>query len=206
MAVLRILAVAGAALATLIAARMRPPALMVATSCATLVAILLTAELIAWVARAGDRFKREERLATFALFAAIVLSWLGAEQKISEVELNYRVAEQATVLAAGARELSRDILSFIDERQRTAPLLRPASWDQDVLARRQFDTDTIATYQQRLGNRVRRTHDLLTFRNLRAGELDAYYRRPANDVQIRMVAQQLALLGEKLERQTPASR
>src|SRR5438132_1510189 len=69
-----------------------------------------------------------------------------------------------------------------------------------------FDTDTVVLYEQQFGGRVRTAHDLLTFRNMRDRDLDTFYRRPANVFQMRIVAQKLAFLSNKLERQFESER
>jgi hypothetical protein len=186
-----------------VAMRMDPPAVIVAARCTTFAAILLTVKLVAWVAQCGHRFQREERLVTFVLFACIVLSWIGVQEKISEAAFDHLVAVQTKALIVGTQDLSREILAFVDERAREAPPPpSAASWDRDFLAVEQFETQTVDAYEQRFGNRVRTAHDLLTFRNMRSRDLDAFYRRPSNPFQIRVTAQALDGLAGKLARQT----
>jgi len=189
------------------AMRMQPPAVTVAARSATAAASLLMAKLLVWVVRSGDRFQREERLVTFVIFAAIVLSWIGVQERISEAAFDYQVTVQTRALIASARNLSRELQGFVDERQREAPPPpKPASWEADTLVRERFDTETVVDYEQRFGAQVRTAHDLLTFRNMRDRDLEAFYRRPANTFQMLVISEKLVFLAEKLERESQAHR
>src|ERR1700745_1603089 len=83
-----------AAACAILAMRMQPPAVAVAVRCTTAAAILLMAKLVAWVARSGDRFRREEWLLAFVMFVAIVLTWIGVRERIGEAMFDYQVAQQ----------------------------------------------------------------------------------------------------------------
>jgi hypothetical protein len=186
-----------------IAMRMDPPAASVAARCTTVSGVLLLAKLIGWVAQSGHRFHREERLVTFVAFAAIVLGWVGVQERIGEAAFDYQVAAQTQALIVSARDLSYQIRVFIEARARAAPRRpQPASWDADTLAQEQFDGDTMRTYELRFGGQARTAHDLFTFRNLRDRDFDAIYRRPANISQTRVIAEKLASLADRLERET----
>jgi hypothetical protein len=131
--------------------RLRPPASDVSLRCVTIVAVLLAVKLVVWVARTGHTFAREERLLTFVMFVAIVLSWIGVRQAIGEAALD------------------------------------------------RFETETVVLFERRFGRQVRNTHDLLTLRGLRTRDFDLFYRRPANEFQMRVIAAQLAFLAKKLD-------
>jgi hypothetical protein len=183
-----------------LAARMRPPSVDVAERCSTVVAILLFARLIAWVARFGHGFGREQRLVAFVTFSAIALAWLGLRQAVTEAAFAYQVSAQRAELALTARTLSLQIGAFLDQRRRLAPPApRPATWEQDVARFNRFETETIEQYERRFGPQVRADHDLLTFRGMRNRDLDAFYRSPANAFQIGVIADKLAFLAFKLE-------
>src|SRR5579872_899934 len=99
---------------------MRPPAPGIALRCATAVAILLGAKLIAWVARAGHTFGREQRLLTFVSFAAILMSWFGVREAIADSAFDYIVASQRAELAETSRTLALQIDAFVQRRHRIA--------------------------------------------------------------------------------------
>jgi hypothetical protein len=180
--------------------RMRPPASGVAERCITMAALLLGAKLFAWVASRGHAFAREERLLTFVMFATIVLSWIGLRQSIAEAAFNYAVATQRADLAVAARTLSFQLEVFLQSRRRIAPPApRPATWEADEAALDRFETETVVLYERTFGRPVRNAHDLLTFRGLRTRDLDQFYRRPANEFQMRVIAKQLAFLAMKLD-------
>jgi hypothetical protein len=191
-----------AAICGLVAVRMEPPVPAVASRCASVVALLFMAKLVAWVVRAGRSFHREERLLTFVMFSAIVMSWVGAQQGIFDVAFNHEVRVQKRALVASARDLSREMLAFLEGRRRVAPPRpRPATWEEDVAAWARYDDQTAVTYDRRFRARVRAAHDLLALRNMHDRDLDTFYQRPANDFQVGVVARKLTGLADKLARE-----
>ncbi len=198
----RVLGPGVAAAAALLVAgeRLRPPASTVEERCLTTIAILLGAKLVAWVARSGHTFGREQRLLTFVLFLAIVFSWIGFRQAIGEAAFDYAVAAQRTALAQSARTLSFQLDGFLQSRRRIAPSVpRPGTWEADEAALERFNLETVVQYERRFGRQVRNAHDLLTLRGLRTRDLDQFYRSPANEFQMRVIAKQLAFLAMKLD-------
>ena len=194
--------VVAAVLFAAIAVRVEPPAPDVAGRCATAAAILLIAKMIAVVARSKADPGREARLLTFVVFVAILMGWFGAERAIADAAFNYQVHAQKTALVATARDLSREIASFIGARRREAPPRpRAATWDADVAAWMRFDTETDVEFNTRFGARVRVAHDLLTLRGMRDPDFDAFYRLPANDFQMDIVSRRLATLADRLAKQ-----
>jgi hypothetical protein len=186
------------------AVRMTPPAPTVAIRCVTMVAVLLFAKLLAWVAQTGHTFAREQRLLTFVMFAAIVLGWFGFREDIAEAAFDYQVAAQRAQLAVAARTLAFQIEGFLVVRGRAAPHVpQPATWDADEAAILQFEAATVTEYEARFGGQVRAAHDLLTLRGLRNRDLDAFYRAPAGAFQMHIVAARLAFLADKLEQPRP---
>lgn len=182
------------------AERLRPPASDITLRCVTIVAVLLGAKLVSWVVISGHRFAREERLLTFVMFMAIVLSWIGLRQAIGEAAFDYVVAAQRADLSQTARTLSYQLDGFLQARRRIAPPApRPATWEADENANEAFDTQTVVLYERRFGRAVRNAHDLFTLRGLRTRDFDQFYRRPANEFQMRVVAKQLAFLAGKLD-------
>src|SRR6266699_1410161 len=182
--------VMAAAACAAFAIRADPPAPKVAADCATIAAALMVIKMIAFVARSGRDSGREARLLTFVVFAAIVMGWFGAERGIADALFDYRVREQKAALVSSARDLSREILAFTGARRRIAPPPpRPATWDADEAAWFRFEGETIETYNRRFGARVRVAHDLLTLRSVRDADFDTFYRLPANDFQMEIVAE-----------------
>ena len=180
--------------------RLRPPAAAVEERCLTIIAVLLGTKLVAWVARSGHTFGREQRLLTFVMFLVIVFSWIGFRQQIGEAAFDYAVAAQRAALSQAARTLAFQLDSFLQSRRRIAPPPpRPSTWEADEGALERFDAETVVRYERRFGREVRNTHDLLTLRGLRTRDFDQFYRRPANEFQMRVIAKQLAFLAVKLD-------
>jgi len=191
-----------AAVLALIAGRLRPPASDVEQRCVTAVAILLGIKLFSWVARAGHTFGREERLATFVSFIVICMGWVGIRQGIGEAAFDYVVVQQRADLATTSRTLAYQIDTFLQGRHRLAPPPpRPATWDDDEEAFCRFETETIILYERQFGARVRASHDLMSLRGLGDRDFDRFYRRPANDFQMRLIAERLAFFAGKLDEQ-----
>jgi len=185
-----------------LAVRAEPPAPDVAARCATAAAILLLIKMIAVVARSKADAGREARLLTFVVFVAIVMGWFGAERAIADAAFDYQVRAQKAALVSSARDLSREVLAFVESRRRLAPPRpRPATWDADEAAWFRFETGTAEQYNRRFGARVRVAHDLMTLRGMRDADFDAFYRLPANDFQMDVVSRKLALLADRLARE-----
>src|SRR5215510_1914236 len=111
-----------AAVVFLIAAlRVTPPAFDVARSCVAIIAILLAAKVLAWVAADGARFGREERLLAFVMLAACGLGWLGGGQWIEERAFDYRAAQQKDDLMRALHDTAVRLTQFCDARDRVAP-------------------------------------------------------------------------------------
>ncbi|HEY7291924.1 MAG TPA: hypothetical protein VH583_18940 [Vicinamibacterales bacterium] len=194
-----------AAALAVFAIRMQPPAAATAFRCVVAIACLLMAKLFVWVARDGGGFQREERLAAFVSFVAILMGSYAARQAIAEKSFDYQVSFQRRGLEEGSRSLSREILSFVDGRRRLAPVVpRPGTWEDDENRWTAFENETADEYSRRFGARVRTAHDLMSLRNMRDRDLDAFYRGPANDFQITVVAERLAFLAARLEREDGA--
>src|SRR3954469_7101332 len=182
-----------AALAFLVAAlRVNRPAFDVARSCLTLIAILLAAKVLAWVAVSGASFGREERLLAFVMLAASGLGWIGLREWIDERAFDYRVAEQKADLRQSLHDTAARLTQFVDARDRLAPPRpRPETWQHDVDTFEQFEEETVAAYERRFGPTVRAVHDAASLRGLRDRDLDAFFRHPANEFQMRVIAKKL---------------
>lgn len=189
-----------------IAGRMRPPAPGIEERCLTIVAVLLAVKLFAWVAHAGHTFGREERLATFVSFLAIGMAWVGVRQSIAEAAFDYVVVQQRADLADSSRTVAYQLDAFLQGRHRLAPPApRPPTWDEDEQAFGRFETQTVILYERQFGARVRACHDLISLRGLGDREFDRFYRRPANEFQMRVIVERLVFFAGKLDEQNRAS-
>src|SRR4029077_18700359 len=98
-------------------------------------------------------------------------------------------------------DMSIRITQFCNARDRVAPPRpRPATWQQDVDAFDRFESDTVRAYERRFGAGVRAAHDLASLRGLRDRDLDVFFRHPANEFQMRVIASKLDGFSEKLAR------
>jgi hypothetical protein len=185
-------AVVTASIFLVVALRLNQPAFDVARACAAIVAVMLAAKVLAWVAVSGATFGREERLLAFVMLAAVALGWIGAGEAIGDRAFGFRVAEQQADLMQALRDTSVRLTQFCNARDRLAPPRpRPATWQQDMDAIDRFESETVRLYERRFGARVRAEHDLASLRGLRDRDLDAFFRRPANEFQLRVIAKRL---------------
>ncbi len=183
------------------AAHMTPPAFEVARACATVIAVLLGAKVLEWVAVAGATFGREERLLAFVMLAACGLGWVGTRESIDERAFDYRASEQKAELTRALHETAVGLTQFVDARDRVAPPHpRPATWQQDADTLDRFEQETVVIYEARFGARVRAAHDLASLRGLRDRDLDGFFRHPANEFQMRVIAKKLDAFSNTLAR------
>jgi len=181
------------------ALRLPQPAFDVARSCATIVAILVAAKVLAWVAVSGASFGREERLLAFVMLAAAGLGWIGSGEWVDERAFDFKAAQQRADFSHALHDTSIRITQFCNGRDRVAPPRpRPATWQQDMDAFEQFETETVRAYERRFGARVRAEHDLASLRGLRDRDLDAFFRHPANEFQMRVIAKKLDAFSNSL--------
>src|SRR4051794_23323800 len=97
---------AAAALFLVIALRLNQPAFDVARSCVTIIAVLLAARVLAWVAISGATFGREERLLAFVMLAAVALGWIGAGERVEDRAFDFRVAQQQADLRQALHDIA----------------------------------------------------------------------------------------------------
>ena len=196
----------GAAVATslgfaIVALRLEPPAFSVASLCVLILAVSLGVRLLAWVATSGAAFGREERLVSFVALLAISFGWLGAREWLAERDFDYRAARQKEDLVFVLRDLSSRIDGFAATRDRVAPPHpRPATWqhDEDDVVR--FEEQTVVEYERSFGAKVRMARNLVAIRGLTDRDFDTFYRHPANEFQIRVIAGKLDTFAKKLSR------
>ena len=183
------------------AARLTPPAFDVARSCVGIVAALISAKVLAWVAAQGSGFGREERLLAFVMLAACGLGWIGGSEWIEERAFDYRAGQQKAELTQALHDTAVRLTEFVDDRDRQAPPHpRPATWQHDVDTFDRFEEETVTIYERRFGARVRAAHDLASLRGLRDRDLDAFFRHPANEFQMRVIAKKLDAFASALGR------
>ena len=192
-------AVLAASAFLVIALGLPQPAFDVARSCASIVALILAVKVLAWVAVSGAAFGREERLLAFVMLAAVALGWIGTGEWIGDRAFDYRAAGQRADLMRALHDTSVRLSRFCDDRARLAPPRpRPATWQQDMDALDRFESETVRTYERRFGPRVRAAHDLASLRGLRDRDLDAFFRHPANEFQMRVIAKKLETFSNSL--------
>ena len=192
-------AIGAASAVIVIAFRLTPPAFDVARVCTAIIAVALVAKVLVWAGVSGATFGREERLLAFVMLAATALGWMGAGEAIGDRAFDYRASEQKAELMRTLHETSVRLTQFCDARdQQAPPRPRPATWQRDVDALERFESDTVRAYERRFGARVRAAHDLASLRGLRDRDFDAFFRRPANEFQMRVIAKKLDGFSEKL--------
>jgi hypothetical protein len=199
---------AGAALVVAYAAlHVRFPAADVSRLCVSIAAALLLVNLIAWVARDGHRFGREERLLAFLVFGAVVGGYYAGGQAIAEAEFDTIVHIQQRELVETTLQLSHEIAAFVDLRTRVAPPRPgPLTWERDEAAWFEFEQQTADLYAHRFSQRVRKARADFTFRSLRDRDLDAFYQSPLNAFQMRVIGERLAVLAARLQRADAAEK
>jgi len=191
--------IAAASIFLVIALRLNQPAFDVARWCASIIAAILAAKVLAWVAVSGATFGREERLLAFVMLAAVALGWIGTGEWIGERAFDYRAAEQRADLRRALHDTAVRITQFCNARDRLAPPRpRPATWQQDMDAFDRFESETVRAYERRFAAPVRTAHDLASLRGLRDRDFDAFFRHPANEFQMRVIAKKLDGFSEKL--------
>jgi len=194
-------AVATSVLCAIFALRVDPPAFSVASSCVLILAVSLAVRLIAWVAASGATFGREERLVAFVALMGIGFGWLGVRSWIAERDFDYRAARQKADLILVLRDLSSRIDGFAARRDRVAPPHpRPATWQSDEDNFERFEDETVVQYERNFGAKVRMARDLVAIRGITDRDFDTFYRHPANEFQIRVIAKKLDTLATRLSR------
>ena len=185
-------AIGAASAGIVIAFRLTPPAFDVARICTTIIAVVFAAKVLVWAGVSGASFGREERLLAFVMLASTALGWIGAGEAIGERAFDYRASEQKAELMRALHDTSVRITQFCDARdQQAPPRPRPATWQRDIDAFDRFESETVRAYERRFGARVRTAHDLASLRGLRDRDFDAFFRHPANEFQMRVIAKRL---------------
>ena len=157
-----------------------------------IIAILIAAKKCSrkWLSRAPDSAVKSACWRSDARVHG--LGWIGAGDWVDERAFDFRVSQQKADLARTLQDTSIRITEFCNARDQMAPPRpRPATWQQDVDAFERFETDTVRAYERRCGARVRAAHDLASLRGLRDRDLDAFFRHPANEFQMRVIAKKL---------------
>jgi len=117
----------------------------------------------------------------------------------SEDRLQAIAAIPLTSLKHKAISLSDDILRFLVVRQAgEPPLPRPATWHEDADAMTRYSGETRNVYSQKFGSKVIATYNMLSDAGLRDSELDRFYEHPTNPIGMRIVAERIGALAERL--------
>jgi len=141
-----------------------------------------------------SRFDNTDRLVVANAAAQQRLAALAAAQPIVKPHI-----AQAASLKERIVRLSADILSFLTQRQAgEPPLPRRETWNQDVQDDIRYMQQTMAIYSQTYAPKVIAFHDELASKGLTDNELDSFYQNPTNPTGIRIVAEHLGALAERL--------
>src|SRR5262249_40374251 len=109
------------------------------------------------------------------------------------------VQRQNTQLKIGTAALSREILAFATSRERQAPPRpQPATWLPDEDRILSYDAETARIFDARFGQRVRAAHNGLGLLGITDRDLDLLWKGPANDFQVRVVGNRLAVLSARI--------
>lgn len=104
-----------------------------------------------------------------------------------------------SALKQRAIRLSNEILEFVADRERSnPPLPRIETWERDVDISTRFSIETMSQFSTKFGARLIATRNELAEQGLTDRELDSLYTHPTNPIGIRIVAERLGALAEKL--------
>jgi len=132
----------------------------------------------------------------------LIAANVAAQQRVAALPIVQPIVKhvpQPVGLKERAIRLSADILSFLTQRQAgEPPLPRRETWDQDVQAEIRYMQQTMALYSQTFAAKVIAMRDELARKGITDKELDAFYEHPTNPIGIRIVAEHLGALAERL--------
>jgi hypothetical protein len=194
-------AILGLFIVVIAAARLTPPAVVIADRYLTLDAILMIATIVTAAVSSRQEFDREHRLLVVVLLVSTGMAWYSGRLWVHEKMFDYLVLEQKTELHLRIVELSGDMELFLRERARHGPPKpAPATWDHDVQRVLLYEAETAQLFEVQFGPQVRKTREILALERVTDRDFDAFYRRPANAFQINVIAERLLVLARRLEK------
>ncbi len=194
-------AIGGLTMVAVVAARMTPPATLIADRYSTLAAILMSATVVTALVAMHDRMERPGRLLAVVLLGATAMAWYSGRLWVHEKQFDYLVDQQKAELEWRTVELYGDLANFLRSRAVAGPPPpRPDSWDRDENAVLTYEQETSLLYEAKYGVPVRRTRERFARRGLTDRDLDAFYRHPSSAFEIGVIARRLAVLARRLEK------
>ena len=147
----------------------------------------------------GASHPKLSTIAVFIIFGTFfALLWF-AIGKSYEKSLFESQTKQKEDLKVRAKNLSKEILEFIADRERSGfRLPRKETWDLDTELMIREHTETMSQYSTKFGSRVIAVRDELAKNGLKDKELDSFYEHPTNAIGIRIVGERIGALAEKL--------
>ena len=123
-------AIGGLMMVAVVAARMTPPAGVIADRYSTLAAIFVVATVLTMLLASQERLERPGRLAAVVVLLATGMAWYSGRQWVHERYFDYLVAQQKTELEIDAVDLAGHIGNFLrarGQRRRRGRSLPPGS-------------------------------------------------------------------------------
>jgi hypothetical protein len=128
-----------------------------------------------------------------------------SEGQVATRVLTLTVLPANTPLKERALLLSGDILEFLVGRNENAPPYPEVkTWAQDQAIVRAYDAETMRLFTQSFAPNIYSVRDALTLKGLRDPGLDQLYEHPANAYGMRVIAQKIADLAQRLPSPTAA--
>ena len=141
-------AIGGLTMVAVVAARMTPPATLIADRYSTLAAILMSATVVTALVAMHDRMERPGRLLAVVLLGATAMAWYSGRLWVHEKQFDYLVDQQKAELEWRTVELYGDLANFLRSRAVAGPPPpRPDSWDRDENAVLTYEQETSLLYR-----------------------------------------------------------
>ena len=126
-----------------------------------------------------------------------------AQQRVASLPVATATKSHAVGLP-GLKErairLSADILAFLTQRQVDEPPIprNRATYDSDMHAFDRYSEHTMSIYSQMFARQVISIHAELARKGISDEQFDTFYERPTNPIGVRIVAEHLGALAERL--------
>jgi len=110
------------------------------------------------------------------------------------------VTQTQQALKERAKELSKEILEFLADRERSAPRLpQKETWNIDTELMLRHLKETMNQYSIKFASRVITIRNEFSSLGLIDEELDKFYEHPTNFIGIRIIGERLGALAEQLK-------
>jgi hypothetical protein len=142
--------------------------------------------------RFDNLLKRQED--TYLIISSLEL----AQKRVTSINVSAQ-SNHLQLLKYNTAELSRDILTFLADRQvNDPPLPRRETWDKDIQAMVNYTNQTISLYYVRFGSKVIAAYKELKKYKYTDTQLDLFSEHPTNPIGMRIVAEHLGALAEQI--------